>query len=278
MNRTRAENAAFVIENIRALGLKLNASSRLMRQCKLLSRPSPISPSDPQFELALEAERDMQLLGFVFDQPHLDKSSPTFKALVRRTLGDPALPQESGGETPGRDAQFELFVGALCHSAGLLPVSYEEPDVVCTLEGQRWAIAAKRVKSLASLEQRVKEAAKQIRRAGLPGVIAIDTCVPLNPDNQRIIEPISDERFGELYSRAFRHFMDEHASRINGWVEGKGVLGVVFHDQQVRMAADREWELSGLTTSLATFSEDGLANSDFSAFWLRYKLGLPNLQ
>jgi hypothetical protein len=249
-----------------------------MRQYRILTRGGSIDPSDPPFELAREAERDMQLLGFVFDQTHLDKSAPTFKALIKRALRDPALPQESGTETPGRDAQFELFVGALCHSAGLQPVSYEEPDVVCTLEGQQWAIAAKRVKSLASLEQRVKEAARQIRRAGLPGVIAIDTCVPLNPGNRRIVEPIPEEHFGKLYSKAFRHFMDEHALRINRWAERKGVRGVVFHDHQVRMAADREWELSGLTISLPMYTEDGRANTDFDAFWQRYALGLPNLQ
>jgi hypothetical protein len=159
-----------------------------MKQHCLLSRSSLIAPSDPEFELALEAERDMQLLGFVFEQPNPCSALPTFISLVRRMLEDSGLPQDSGAETPGRDAQFELFVAAVCQSAGLEPVGYEEPDVICSLDGVRYAIAAKRVKSLGSLDKRVKKAAEQIQRASLPGIIAVETCVLLNRNNERIYD------------------------------------------------------------------------------------------
>src|SRR6266852_6764371 len=115
MRRTRAENAAFVIAAVRALGIEPRPESRLMQMHRILTEaPGIIQPDAPAFATALEAERDMQLLGFVFDQqnPHRDRSD--FRSLVKRMLSDSVLPQDNREESKGRNSQFELFVAAIC--------------------------------------------------------------------------------------------------------------------------------------------------------------------
>ena len=62
MRRTRAENASFVIAAVRALGIEPHPQSRLMQMHRVLTEATKIiKPGDPDFEGALEAERDMQL-------------------------------------------------------------------------------------------------------------------------------------------------------------------------------------------------------------------------
>lgn len=65
--RTRAENAAFVVESIKALGLQVPGGSRLMQMYSTLASQKVILPADQEFETAVEAERDMQVLAFVLD-------------------------------------------------------------------------------------------------------------------------------------------------------------------------------------------------------------------
>jgi hypothetical protein len=273
--RTRAENASFVIDTIRALGIELHPQSRLMRMHHVLTKnKGMIHPDDPDFETAVEAERDMQLLGFVFDQAN---ASDTFGQLVRTVVYDSVLPQDDRRQTRGRDFQFELFVAAVCQSAGLVPVEHAEPDVTCTLDGTTFGVAAKRLKSFSKLERRLRAAAKQIQRTNLPGVIAIDTCVALNPDNRRIITPIPDHEFGIRYKAAFDRFLAAYHLKIRDWV-GKGVLGIVFHDHQVRLHTDREWGLASMTMRLATDQDNDEDVRQFDRFASRYVNGLPDLE
>jgi hypothetical protein len=145
-----------------------------------------IPPHHPQFDVALEAQRDMQLLSFVFDQFGSVTPSDAYRTLVYKAVRDSALPQKDRVRSVGRDAVFELFVGAVCTSAGLHPVELEEPDVICVLNGMRFGIAAKRVKSAANILKNVEKAVDQIRKSQLPGIVALDTSLAFNPRNRRI--------------------------------------------------------------------------------------------
>ncbi len=178
VRRTRSENAEFVIESIKALGFTLNSRSRLMRMHRVLTEADGIiPPDDPEYETALEAERDFQVLGFVFEQAAAHPTDAEFQRLVRNTIKDSLLPHKDRGQSKGRDAQFELFVAAICQNAGLLPVARDEPDVTCHIDGVKFGIAAKRIKSLSNLEKHVRKAAEQIEKARFPGIIALDTAL-----------------------------------------------------------------------------------------------------
>lgn len=277
--RSRAENAEFVIAYVRALGLSPQPQSRLMRMHRVLTRAGGIiSPEDQEFETALEAERDFQVLAFVFDQAEAHSTDAEFQRLVKNALKDSLLQNEDRGQSKGRDAQFELFVAAICQSAGMLPVSREEPDVTCHVDAIKFGIAAKRIKKVTKLEKHVRKAADQIKKARLPGIIAIDTCVALNRDNERITAQIPDEQFGPLYKQPLKHFMDDFHDNIQDWVRGKGVRGLVIHDQQVRFQPNGEWSLVGMTMCVNTARENHRHNREFDMFQERYTTGLPNVE
>lgn len=279
MQRTRAENASFVIAAVKALGIEQPPEWRLMQMHRVLNKPTGIiEPDNPDFDTALEAERDLQLLGFVFDQSNAHDDHSSFQSLVKRMLIDSVLPQGNLVQSKGRDAQFELFVAAICQSAGLVPIDYEEPDVTCTISGIKFGIAAKRVKNVSNLRNRVKKAAQQIETAQLPGIVALDTCVALNRDNERILTPMPDDQFAQLYKQALTRFLDEYHRKICHWVDGKGVRGVVFHDHQVRFEPNGQWGLSSMTVWLPTAHDDEQANREFSSFKESYLKGLPNLE
>ena len=279
MRRTRAETASFVIDAIREVGIEPHPQSRFMQMHRVLTEDTGIiQPDDPNFETALEAERDMPLLGFVFDQSTAHRDRSAFQGLVKRMLDDCVLPQDSRAQSKGRDAQFELFIAAVCQSAGLVPVDYEEPDVTCTVEGVKFGIAAKRVKNVSNLKARVRKAAQQIKAARLPGIVALDACLALNRDNERVVTPISDEQFGRLYEQAFTRFVDDYHEKICHWVDDKGVRGVMFHDHQVRLEPNGQWGLSSMTYWLATAYNDKQAERESLSFRQNYRKGLPNLE
>jgi hypothetical protein len=166
IRRTRVDNAAYVIGQLRALGLEPHPASRLMRMHRVLSR-GHVPHNDPEFPVALEAERDLQQLGFIFDQG-ADTGCPVFRRLVHDLIGDPALPQDGLDHSPGRNAQFELYLGAVCRR-GMLAVTHAEPDIRCIVAGKPFGIAAKRIKNCMQVKGERQKGGRADSPIGCPG-------------------------------------------------------------------------------------------------------------
>ena len=150
-------------------------SSRLQRMHNLYhSGTGTIGPAHPEYEIAIEGERDMQLLAFAFDQLAGHESSDAYRDRLKKLVSDSVPPQDDRVRSPGRDAAFEIYVGAVCTAARLFPVRWEEPDVSCVLDDTKYGFAAKRLKSLGQLRKRVGDAVDQIGRCSLPGVVILD--------------------------------------------------------------------------------------------------------
>lgn len=275
MHRTRRDTAEFVIASLNALGINPHAESRLMRMRRVLMEAAgTIPPDHADFEVAIEAERDMQLLQYVFEQEHARSAHAGFQRLLRRLTDDAVLPQDNRNQSTGRDTQFELFVGAICQAAGFLPVEYPDPpDVACFVEDTAMGVEAKRIKSTTQVKKRIAKAAKQIKQSCMPGVIALDTSVALNPNNDRITAPMSDEHFSPLYHEAIRRFCDEH---LRQWISGGPVIGIVVHDHQVRFDTDGSWSLCSMTARFCT-AQDGAGKRLFHSFVSPYVDALPNM-
>ncbi len=92
---------------------------------------------------------------------------------------------QTDGPDQARDAQFELLTAASCRAAGATP-AFAEPDVRVVVERRRLLVAAERVSSLASLENRVREARSQIeaQEANDQGLIAMDLTPALRLANR----------------------------------------------------------------------------------------------
>ncbi len=236
-----------------------------------------IPPDHPKFQVAAESFRDITLLQFVFDHAGELVSSEEFRRKVKRVIKDSGLPQDDGSETPGRDVQFELFVGALCQASDMKPVALIEPDVQCSAMGIRFAVAAKRIKNPLQLVPRIRDAADQIAGTRLGGIIAVDTTVALNPSNNRIGNNVSDERFPRLHAAAMQRFAAEFASEIQESVRSRGVRGIVLHDHHVRYGQRGNWTLETMNYWVPTAREHARRNLEFRVFRNTYLRGLPSI-
>lgn len=276
---TRTQAAAYVVEQVRELGLNPNPSSRLMKMHKVLNREH-VPFDDPDFFIALEATRDIQHLRFVFDKAHAHCNDPKFRKVVERLLNDSVLPQQDPEKSPGRDAQFELYLAAICQNAGLLPVDYEEPDVTCTVEDTKFGIAAKRLKSRnpRQVKKHIREAADQIKKTNLPGIIAIDLSFARNQRNKPIISKLQSQWCVMIADAKNNHFFEEHELDIYRWVAGTDVLGVLVFDFTHRLLPDRRWWLDGMMCWLPTTHDDEQAKRQYASFYEGFLRGVPHLE
>ncbi|MCH7910190.1 MAG: hypothetical protein IIB38_11295 [Candidatus Hydrogenedentes bacterium] len=278
MPKSYRETAEFVIDKLKSLGLDPNPSSRFMKMYRVVagSRPS-IPATDPDFQIALEARRDMTVLALILEQEHAKEAVDGFLGKLSLACNDSVLPQDDREESPGRNAQFELFVAAICQAAGLFPVEYSEPDIRCTLEGMRVGIAAKRIKSDKQIEKRIRKASEQIQKSGLPGFIALDTSIAMNPDNKRIGTVIPEEEFAQRYSDAMNASVANYVHILKNFNDRDLVIGCIVHDQQILLFPDLVWGLTGMTT-VVPIAASAEATALFSKFWSRYSNGLPDVE
>lgn len=132
--RSRRENATYVLEHFRQRGFEPSPSSRFGKMERIMSGPEFIPANHPDFESALEAERDITEFAFIFDNAEAFAGSAEFEFQLRRAMKDSVLPQDNAVDSPGRDAQFHLYVAAICQKAGMSP-EFAEPDLVCKVDG-----------------------------------------------------------------------------------------------------------------------------------------------
>lgn len=100
----------------------------------------------------------------------------------------------------------------------------------------------------------------------------------LNRDNEPITVPMSGNEFSMLYQQALTQFVDDFHDKMQEWVRGKGVRGIVIHDQQVRWQPDGEWSLVGMTPRVNTARHNQRRKREFSLFERYYVKGLPNVK
>lgn len=275
--RSRQELSTFVVASIEAMGLKVPAPSRLRQMYDLHhDGQGTIEPSHPDFEIALEAERDLQLLAFAFDLLGVANPSDAYRQLVRKVVSDSVLPQHDLEHSKGRDAAFELHVGAICTSAQLLPVAFEEPDITCVWNNVRYGFAAKRIKSAKNLLANVRKAVDQILRSAIPGVIVLDTCMAFNPSNTRITEPMPDVLYMDRHFNALRMMWSEYNPEVQRLISRANVLGLIVHDYQVRFQSDRQWALAGMTMIVPAERQTKVEQRRFDALAALYKYAMPN--
>lgn len=275
--RARGDLHAFVIDSIKGLGINVPETCRLERMRNLFANAPTILPKHPEFPIALEAERDMQLLGYVFDQSGSKNPNAQFLERIKKMIKDPTLSQDNRKSSPGRDAVFELYVFAFCAAAGLAP-QFEEPDITCSIGDIRYSLAAKRIKSAERIPERVKDARDQIERSRIPGVIILDTCLAFNPDNIPIEKPIPEDEFMQSYYKAVRVHWTRHHKKVQSLVRNTSVLGIAIHVFQIRLETSGAWSLAGMTMNVPNSGSITAGQQSFDAFFTCYKMGIPNCE
>jgi len=272
--KTRVEQAEYIVKRLTEFGVRIDPNSRIGRMLRVLRRPGTITPEDQDYSLAIESIRDMYQLRLIVDTICAHSNDREFRRAINILRKDLAFPEE-GEQSPGRNYQFQLYLAALCTNAGH-PTRHDEPDVQFDFDGATFGIAAKRLRTFSSLEDHVKDGADQIRRAGHPGLIALDLTIAWNQTNQRILSPLQGQLYEYAFSAKTRTFVADYGDRIRSLVACKGVLSIWLFESILRVTPEPNW-----TQDLWTFWFPTAENE--KADDLLYKLqsgflsGVPNL-
>jgi hypothetical protein len=233
MMRSLSEAANYVIQEFRQLGINIAENSRFMREYKAVcnddgSSRGYILENDSNFAFALEALRDISQLEFFFDQIKEDPQKDKYIPILKECTKDVVLPEDAKADTRGRNKQAELFVFSVCKNAGLEPV-LEEPDVTCKVNGKKFGIAVKRIKSFSKFVERVKEGADQIRETSILGFISVDVTMMLNPNNYQIITNMSEANVKSWLVKILKEIVDGYCKNLYNAVQNKRVRGIFLH-------------------------------------------------
>ncbi len=161
-----------------------------------------------------------------------DCDQPEFFAQLRKAVCDSENPGDSKAETPGRNAQFELFLASQFAARGA-QVKFEEPDLVVQIDSLFFGIAAKRLKSPAKLKVRLKEGVGQCVDAGgrgaiTHGIVALDVSHVSNPDSHPALYNTAQTATSAAW--------DLIVSRVARRIEGKRMMDSILERVDVRLA------------------------------------------
>jgi hypothetical protein len=275
--QTRVEQAAYIVERVNSLGIPINSASRLMQMLRTLESGF-VDYGDSRFPVALESIRDMYQLRLIVDEMEAHRNDLRFCSSVKKLLQDAAAPQYRNSHSPGRDTQLELYLAAIALRGGMLPVEYDEPDVTCNVEGRRFGIAAKRLKSVERFEKRVKDRIRQIRRADIPGIVALDLTIARNPENRPITSGLRSQLSVMIGQSKNRQLFDRYEQSIYRWVATSRVRALLIFEFSLRVSPDRSsWIHDGLMCWFPTTNTDKSAESELAAFKWSFLQGMPNL-
>ncbi len=274
--RTRAENAADVIDRLRALGIESVANSRLMTMKRVLDR-GVVSYDDLEFAIALESIRDLQHIGFALSVLKEHPDTLQFRDLIKRLILDSELPQDDLINSDGRDAQLELYLAAICQNAGMLPVNVEEPDVTCFIDEVKFGIAAKRIKSRKQARSHIRKATEQIQRSGYPGIIVLDLSFAWNRNNRPVHSQLERQLFPIIALANSNKFFESQCKSIELLTRNTGTRGVMVLDYLVAVQSDGTWGHEGMMTWMPTVFDDACAKHEFDLFYESFLRGFPKL-
>jgi hypothetical protein len=161
------------LARLEAWGVGLAAGSRLRRYEARLNRLiADVRPSvEP--ELVYAATFDLREIDEIIEIVSYLPTSPDVGTLelLRKLVGGNEHPDDDVG-APAREAQYELYLGAVLRRAGI-PAEHGAPDLVANWRAGVFFIEAKRPASERRFGDRLRSAVHQIRRLPRPGIIAI---------------------------------------------------------------------------------------------------------
>jgi len=279
--RSRKELLAFVLSQFATLGVTIRAGSRWWRIKHLYEANDGvlILPSNPDYDIAVEADRDLQVMTFVYDNIGDLQTDQEFLVQLQKCGSDSSLPQEDSEQSDGRNAQFHLLNTAICKKAGMSP-RFAEPDIVCDIQGKSFGIAVKRIKNLNKLEKRISEARDQVKRSGLPGIIAIEITLAVNPTNERPTVVGSDNNFMDACRRSLTDFVTTKIDKYREKLRGTEVRGIVLDVSFIAHspALNGEPVFLNMTYGICTVENNRRRSTEFHMFKNCFDKGLYNPQ
>lgn len=174
---------------------------------------------------------------------HLGSDKDWHADIQKVFTSDRPIPARDSTHTPARDAQFELYVAARL-SRGNISVTKGEPDIICNMDGFKFTVAAKRLKSKESLVARIKDARDQIIKAQLPGIIAVDLS-QLHASYFNRTEVSEPEEFQQSAINFLDLEFELQLNRFRKFIQNDCVIGIIAFASTGAMNVNRKTKMLG---------------------------------
>ncbi len=259
--------------------------NRLLQQCKLyIESKGIIQKTHPKWLGFIQGLKDIQEYWFIIEILKEQLLETPFIEQFKLSLQDPSLPKDSKDFTPGRDAQFELFIAAIAWRAGFTVkrLGARKADWGLTASSSNWSLEAKRIKSLNKMEKHIRKAGKQITASKTGGVIAMDISLAVNPSCAPLPTFVSDDDIEEAHSMRTDCFVRDYLPSIRDWIGSKSVGFLLFHESVIVPASGvtpagySPWALNGLWHKVDLLSPGSTNKGHYDDLWSLFKIALPN--
>lgn len=285
-NMSLADKAAIVEAWFEAhADTRYNSTNRIGSMCRIVQEcaGTEIAPEDARHPALVQALKDVQEYWFAVSVLGEQLNEPPFLSKLIRSGSDTLLASDSTADTAGRDAQFEVFVGAVLARAGcrLEEFTPESADWKAITPASTYSVETKRIKDVDRFEQRVRKAGNQVRKSGIGGVVVIDVSVAVGSGTSTLEKCISEEKLFKAMQRRGEAFFAEYNGQIREWVAGKPVGVVVIHDHVIRPAGVKgngvfvPWGLYPSWDAFQLVPDDRDQRKRYEEFWSLFATALP---
>ena len=217
-------------------------------------RDSSRSPSLVTGINSVYAEKIARIVTDLIDAPGVEE------ALQRIAGSDINLSHRL--KSQGKDALWELSLLTTLLRKQISAELVDPPDIVVELQMGSYAIACKKIYEPKSLFSRLRDGAKQIRKSGYPGVIAlnIDDLLP----GDHILTSQSPKVALDILSRETKSFFQENFAAFDRVREKSCLDGVLISASTISDITETSTRLN-LTTSFNfyPFRNEGLGRARF---------------
>jgi len=264
--------------------LQTPGANRLFTQCRLIVKTKGIVQNDDRnWHTIVQSLKDVQEYWFIIQILGAKLLQSPFLDAFMRSLDDSTHPMDSGKLTPGRNAQFELYVGAIAARAGLTVdrLVAAGADWIMTSPSRRWSLEAKRIKNLNSLEKHIRKAAKQIAASKVGGLIAVDISLATNPEGSPLSRFVPDSGIIKAHKDRTNALGKKWQEPIVKWIGSASVGFVLLHESviipaQSSGAGHEPWGLTGLWSKVDVIASDSSNRQYYDDLWHLFQAALPN--
>lgn len=221
--------ALSAIERFETAGVRVPQYGRLREYAKQFAHAVRAIETGEAGRLNLEylhrALLDVTELSLIAEQFATATPVKGFGYAADRAMKGGKLLGDEKNHSPGRDFQFELFIGAIFKRGGY-DVWFEEPDVIVRGDFGDVVIAAKRPRSTDNLPKLFEDADDQIDRSGKPGLVAVDISFLIMPNDLHLPAAADAVRLLNAAVDAFAMDTRDNAPRL---VRSPSTIGYISY-------------------------------------------------
>ena len=184
-------------------------------------------PTQAQAEVFFHAKVEFAQLRRIIAAASASSDQDSWNKQLCTLANDLAVPTRKAKHSSARDFQWEAYLAAIFELSGCTVHFQEPPDLIVSTDSFRLGCAAKRPRSVRKIEANCRDAANQIRRSGLPGIVALDLSFALGVGG--CINTDDIEGAATYVEAATVQFLAQHGSVLARTCDAESVIAIITY-------------------------------------------------